>query len=56
MDHHPRNPAQRVAPLVAEFGLRFCFTFLFIASLSFLGLGVQPPYADLGGMVGTMPR
>ena len=38
-------------PLVAEFGLRFCFTFLFIASLSFLGLGVQPPYADLGGMV-----
>jgi peptide/nickel transport system permease protein len=40
-----------VPPLVAEFGLRFCFTFLFIASLSFLGLGVQPPYADLGGMV-----
>ena len=40
-----------VPPLVAEFGLRFCFTFLFIASLSFLGLGVQPPYADFGGMV-----
>jgi peptide/nickel transport system permease protein len=39
------------APLVAEFGLRFCFNFLFIAGLSFLGLGVQPPYADLGGMV-----
>ncbi|MCF8076543.1 MAG: ABC transporter permease [Desulfotignum sp.] len=38
-------------PLVAEFGLRFCFVFLFIASLSFLGLGVQPPYADWGGMV-----
>jgi peptide/nickel transport system permease protein len=38
-------------PLVAEFGLRFCFTFLFIASLSFLGLGIQPPYADWGGMV-----
>ncbi len=39
------------APLVSEFGLRFCFNFLFIAGLSFLGLGIQPPYADLGGMV-----
>jgi peptide/nickel transport system permease protein len=39
------------APLIAEFGLRFCFNFLFIAGLSFLGLGIQPPYADLGGMV-----
>ena len=38
-------------PLVAEFGLRFCFVFLFIASLSFLGLGIQPPLADWGGMV-----
>ena len=40
-----------VPPLVAEFGLRFCFTFLFIAALSFLGLGVQPPDADWGSMV-----
>ena len=39
------------APLVSEFGLRFCFNFLFIAALSFLGLGIQPPYADWGGMV-----
>lgn len=38
-------------PLVAEFGLRFCFVFLFIAALSFLGLGLQPPTADWGGMV-----
>jgi peptide/nickel transport system permease protein len=38
-------------PLVAEFGLRFCFVFLFIAALSFLGLGIQPPDADWGGMV-----
>ncbi len=38
-------------PLVAEFGLRFCFTFLFIAALSFLGLGIQPPNADWGSMV-----
>ncbi len=40
-----------LAPLVAEFGLRFCFVFLFISSLSFLGLGIQPPAADWGGMV-----
>lgn len=38
-------------PLMAEFGLRFCFTFLFVAGLSYLGLGVQPPFADWGGMV-----
>ena len=38
-------------PLVAEFGLRFCFVFLFIAALSFLGLGIQPPSADWGSMV-----
>ncbi|MCW4116722.1 ABC transporter permease [Aurantimonas sp. MSK8Z-1] len=41
-----------VAPtLLAEFGLRFCFVFLFISSLSFLGLGLQPPTADWGSMV-----
>ena len=39
------------APLISEFGLRFCFNFLFVAALSFLGIGVQPPYADWGGMV-----
>ena len=37
--------------LVAEFGLRFCFVFLTISSLSFLGLGIQPPTADWGSMV-----
>src|SRR5579863_2029504 len=40
-----------MAPLISEFGLRFCFNFLFVAALSFLGIGVQPPYADWGGMV-----
>ena len=39
------------APLIAEFGLRFCFVFLFISALSFLGLGLQPPTADWGSMV-----
>jgi peptide/nickel transport system permease protein len=38
-------------PLVAEFGLRFCFVFLTISSLSFLGVGIQPPTADWGSMV-----
>jgi len=39
------------APLIAEFGLRFCFVFLLISALSFLGLGIQPPTADWGSMV-----
>ena len=38
-------------PLVAEFGLRFCFVFLLMSALSFLGLGIQPPAADWGSMV-----
>jgi len=37
--------------LVAEFGLRFCFVFLTVSALSFLGLGIQPPSADWGTMV-----
>jgi peptide/nickel transport system permease protein len=40
-----------MAPLIAEFGLEFCFVFLLIAGLSFLGLGIQPPTADWGSMV-----
>ena len=40
-----------LSPLIAEFGLRFCFVFLFISALSFLGLGIQPPTADWGSMV-----
>ncbi len=39
------------APLIAEFGLEFCFVFLLMAGLSFLGLGIQPPTADWGSMV-----
>ena len=38
-------------PLIAEYGLRFCFVFLTIAALSFLGVGIQPPTADWGSMV-----
>lgn len=45
-----------IAPLLAEFGLRFCFVFLLIAALSFLGLGIQPPLADWGSMVSQLAR
>ena len=38
-------------PLAAEFGIRFTYAVLFISALSFLGLGVQPPRADLGVMI-----
>ncbi|WP_420547816.1 ABC transporter permease [Curvivirga sp.] len=38
-------------PLIAEFGLRFTFSILFLSGLSFLGLGVQEPAADWGLMV-----
>ncbi|MGN6468675.1 MAG: ABC transporter permease [Rhizobiaceae bacterium] len=40
-----------LSPLVAELGLRFIFAILFLSALSFLGLGVQPPDSDWGGMV-----
>src|SRR3546814_14575354 len=39
------------SPLLAEFGLRFAFEVLFLSTLSFLGLGIQPPEADWGGIV-----
>ena len=38
-------------PLLTDFGLRLIYVILFISSLSFLGLGVQPPQADWGSMV-----
>jgi peptide/nickel transport system permease protein len=38
-------------PLLADFGLRFVFIVLLLSGLSFLGLGVQPPHADLGSLV-----
>ncbi|MEO0830060.1 MAG: ABC transporter permease [Pseudomonadota bacterium] len=40
-----------LSTLVAELGLRFIFMVLFLSTLSFLGLGIQPPQADWGGMV-----
>jgi len=40
-----------LSPLISELGLRFIYAVLFLSALSFLGLGVQPPEADWGGMV-----
>jgi peptide/nickel transport system permease protein len=40
-----------IHPLLADMGLRFVFVVLLLSGLSFLGLGVQPPYADLGSLV-----
>ncbi|WP_213303163.1 ABC transporter permease [Paraburkholderia sacchari] len=40
-----------IHPMLADTGLRFTFVVLLLSSLSFLGLGVQPPYADLGSLV-----
>jgi peptide/nickel transport system permease protein len=38
-------------PLMVELGLRFTFSIGLVASLSFLGLGLQPPAADWGLMI-----
>ncbi|MCA2015137.1 ABC transporter permease [Vibrio tritonius] len=38
-------------PVLADFGLRFVFIVLLLSGLSFLGLGIQPPNADLGSLV-----
>jgi peptide/nickel transport system permease protein len=40
-----------VAPLTVELGLRLTFSIGLIASLDYLGLGVQPPAADWGLMI-----
>lgn len=40
-----------INPILADFGLRFVFVVLLLSGLSFLGLGVQPPDADLGSLV-----
>jgi len=40
-----------IHPILADFGLRFMFVVLLLSGMSFLGLGVQPPDADLGSLV-----
>ena len=38
-------------PVLADLGLRYVFIVLLLSGLSFLGLGLQPPYADWGALV-----
>lgn len=40
-----------LSPLIADAGLRFTFSILLVASVNFLGLGLQAPRADWGLMV-----
>lgn len=40
-----------LTPLLAEFGLRFTLAVIFLSTLSFLGLGIQPPAVDWGSLV-----
>jgi peptide/nickel transport system permease protein len=40
-----------LSPLIADAGLRFTFSILLVASVNFLGLGLQPPRSDWGLMV-----
>jgi peptide/nickel transport system permease protein len=40
-----------MAPITADYALRITYGVIFVATLNFLGLGVQPPKADWGVMV-----
>ncbi|MDE2575177.1 MAG: ABC transporter permease, partial [Rhodospirillales bacterium] len=40
-----------VLPVLTDFGLRFIYVVLLLSGLSFLGLGIQPPFADWGSLV-----
>ncbi|MDX6532518.1 MAG: peptide/nickel transport system permease protein [Gaiellales bacterium] len=41
------------APAIADFALRITYAVIFVATLSFLGLGAQPPSSDWGVMVAS---
>ncbi len=38
-------------PVIVDFSLRLTYAIVFVSSLNFLGLGVQPPHPDWGVMV-----
>jgi peptide/nickel transport system permease protein len=41
-----------LAPVLVDAGLRFTYSILIIASVNFLGLGLQPPSSDWAKMIG----
>jgi peptide/nickel transport system permease protein len=41
-----------LAPVLVDAGLRFTFSILIIASVNFLGLGLQPPSSNWARMIG----
>jgi peptide/nickel transport system permease protein len=41
-----------LAPVLVDAGLRFTFSILIVASVNFLGLGLQPPSSDWALMIG----
>jgi ABC-type dipeptide/oligopeptide/nickel transport system permease subunit len=43
-------------PILVEAGVRFVYAIIAVASLSFLGLGIQPPRADWGLMIAENRR
>ncbi|AYN96778.1 ABC transporter permease [Pseudomonas sp. LTJR-52] len=40
-----------LTPILTDLGLRFVYIVLLLSGMSFLGLGIQPPEADLGSLV-----
>jgi peptide/nickel transport system permease protein len=41
-----------VSPITADIGIRFTYAIILVASVNFLGLGLQPPAADWALMIG----
>ena len=50
-DPRPRAPPNIVPTIAADIGLRLTYAIILVASVNFLGLGLQPPDADWGLMV-----
>ena len=46
--HVRRDPAERVPPILVEFTVRLGYAIFTVATLSFLGFGIQPPTPDWG--------
>jgi peptide/nickel transport system permease protein len=42
-----------IAPIIVEMTIRFAFSVMLFSTLSFLGLGAQPPTPEWGAMVSS---